>query len=91
MCEVDAFPAPDSFRWSFNNSAEAIEITPSKYHNSLHLSLSTLSYTPQTEMDYGTVMCWASNTAGQQREPCVFHIIVAGKKKDLKKKLILKG
>ncbi|XP_066903995.1 nephrin isoform X2 [Halyomorpha halys] len=79
MCEVDAFPAPDSFRWSFNNSAEAIEIAASKFHNSLHLSLSTLSYTPQTEMDYGTVMCWASNTAGQQREPCVFHIIAAGR------------
>lgn len=30
-------------------------------------------------MDYGTVMCSASNTAGAQLEPCVFHIIAAGK------------
>lgn len=30
-------------------------------------------------MDYGTLMCWADNAVGQQREPCVFHIIAAGK------------
>ncbi|KAE8739067.1 hypothetical protein FOCC_FOCC015437 [Frankliniella occidentalis] len=40
---------------------------------------STLSYTPLSELDYGTVMCWASNRAGSQRDPCVFHIIAAGK------------
>lgn len=31
------------------------------------------------EMDYGTLMCWADNVVGQQKEPCVFHIIAAGK------------
>lgn len=30
-------------------------------------------------MDYGTLMCWADNAVGQQKEPCVFHIIAAGK------------
>ncbi|KAF6216306.1 hypothetical protein GE061_000646 [Apolygus lucorum] len=79
MCEVDSFPLPDDFKWTFNNSAESSEIKNNLYQNSLHLSLSTLSYTPQNEMDYGTVMCWASNTAGRQRDPCVFHIIPAGK------------
>ncbi|XP_014252897.1 synaptogenesis protein syg-2-like [Cimex lectularius] len=79
LCEVEAFPAPDRFHWSFNNSAENMEISPSRFHNSLQLSLSTLSYTPQNEMDYGTVMCWASNSAGQQIDPCVFHIIPAGR------------
>lgn len=24
-------------------------------------------------------MCWADNAVGQQKEPCVFHIIAAGK------------
>ena len=38
-----------------------------------------LSYTPQTGMDYGTLMCTASNQVGIQKEPCVFHIIMAGK------------
>lgn len=30
-------------------------------------------------MDFGTIMCWADNNVGQQREPCVFHLIAAGK------------
>lgn len=30
-------------------------------------------------MDFGTIMCWADNVVGQQREPCVFHLIAAGK------------
>ena len=41
-------------------------------------SESKLSYTPQNTMDYGTLLCSASNTVGEQREPCVFHIIMAG-------------
>lgn len=24
-------------------------------------------------------MCWANNLAGKQREPCIFHVIGAGK------------
>ena len=31
------------------------------------------------ELDYGTVMCWADNVVGQQKEPCMFHLIAAGK------------
>lgn len=31
------------------------------------------------DLDYGTLMCWADNAVGQQKEPCVFHIIAAGK------------
>jgi hypothetical protein len=31
------------------------------------------------ELDFGTILCWGSNTVGQQREPCVFHLIAAGK------------
>ena len=33
-----------------------------------------------TELDYGSVICFGSNVIGQQVEPCVFHIIAAGKK-----------
>uniref|UniRef100_A0A182P5N8 Uncharacterized protein n=1 Tax=Anopheles epiroticus TaxID=199890 RepID=A0A182P5N8_9DIPT len=32
-----------------------------------------------SELDYGTIMCWADNVVGQQKEPCVFHLIAAGK------------
>ncbi|XP_068082092.1 nephrin [Anabrus simplex] len=80
VCEVEAYPPPDSFKWSFNNTAEIIDVPQARYRTggSTH-SMSTLTYTPMMEMDYGTVMCWASNTAGQQRDPCVFHIIAAGR------------
>ncbi|XP_071453565.1 nephrin-like [Hetaerina americana] len=77
ICEVEAYPAPDSFKWSFNNTAETIDVPQARYQTGAFFS--TLTYTPMTEMDYGTVMCWASNTAGQQKDPCVFHIIAAGK------------
>ena len=33
----------------------------------------------QTEMDYGTLMCWATNSIGRMERPCVFHVIPAGK------------
>jgi hypothetical protein len=83
VCEVEAYPPPDSFKWSFNNTAETIDVPQARYRTSTpangpSTSQSNLTYTPMTEMDYGTVMCWASNTAGQQKEPCVFHIIAAG-------------
>jgi len=33
-----------------------------------------------TELDYGTVLCWASHPhVGSQKQPCVFHVIPAGK------------
>lgn len=79
LCEVESYPPPDSFKWSFNNSAETIDVPQTRYHSGVHHFSSTLTYTPVTELDYGTVMCWANNLAGRQQEPCIFHIIAAGK------------
>jgi hypothetical protein len=42
-------------------------------------SSSVLSYTPLTSMDFGTIMCSATNMVGIQKQPCIFHIIMAGK------------
>ncbi|XP_031621517.1 synaptogenesis protein syg-2 [Contarinia nasturtii] len=78
LCEVDAYPAPTSFKWSFNNTAETIDMPQNGFEKHSRTS-SRLSYTPVKEMDYGTLMCWADNAVGQQKEPCVFHIIAAGK------------
>lgn len=79
LCEVDSYPPPLGFKWSFNNSAETIEIAQNRYKTEGDHTKSLLTYTPLTELDYGTVMCWAENTAGRQKDPCVFHIIAAGK------------
>jgi hypothetical protein len=45
LCEVDAYPPPDSFKWSFNNTAETFEMPQSDYR--IHSSrASSLAYTP---------------------------------------------
>ena len=41
-------------------------------------SLSQLIYSPYHELDYGTILCWATNNLGDQEQPCTFHIIPAG-------------
>jgi len=75
VCRVEANPSEVQFRWTFNNSAELIRVPNVRAVS--EGSRSTLSYTPQTSMDYGTLLCSASNTVGEQRKPCVFHIILA--------------
>ena len=30
-------------------------------------------------MDYGSLMCWATNAVGRQEKPCVYHLIPAGR------------
>ncbi|XP_030374861.1 uncharacterized protein LOC115624348 [Scaptodrosophila lebanonensis] len=78
ICEVDAFPPPENFKWSFNNTAETFDMPQSGFRPHSAQG-STLTYTPVKEMDFGTIMCWADNNVGQQKEPCVFHLIAAGK------------
>ena len=43
------------------------------------LSFFQLIYSLNTGRDYGTILCWAENKLGTQLEPCVFHLIPAGK------------
>lgn len=45
LCEVDAYPAPTSFKWSFNNTAETIDMPQNGFEKHSRTS-SRLSYTP---------------------------------------------
>lgn len=74
---MDANPPEVQFKWTFNNSAESIDVAAG--HIARAGTSSIVSYTPMTELDYGTLLCWASNHIGQQQVPCVYHIIPAGK------------
>ncbi|KYM77198.1 Hemicentin-2 [Atta colombica] len=89
VCSVESHPAPLTFHWTFNNSGELVEVPHSRYS---HVSASgtpdgqkeyqqfrgfRLNYTPTTEMDYGTVACWASNQVGKQRTPCLFQATIS--------------
>ncbi|XP_044574365.1 neural cell adhesion molecule 2-like isoform X1 [Cotesia glomerata] len=75
-CQVDANPPVVEFRWTFNNSAESIDVAAG--HIIKSGTSSVVSYTPMTELDYGTLLCWANNAIGNQLVPCVYHIIPAG-------------
>ncbi len=76
-CEVEANPLDLVFHWKFNNSAETEDIR-SKLVNKTGTTISVVSHMPMQEVDYGTLMCSASNKVGHQRAPCVFHVIAAG-------------
>ncbi|KAL9899858.1 sidestep VII transmembrane protein isoform 1-T3 [Glossina fuscipes fuscipes] len=76
-CSVDSNPPDVEFSWTFNNSAESIDVAAN--HISRAGTTSVVTYTPMTELDYGTLLCIATNKIGTQRTPCVFHIIAAGR------------
>ncbi|CAK9813985.1 Protein turtle homolog B [Anthophora quadrimaculata] len=75
-CELEANPPEVTFTWKFNNTMEAIDIPQA--HVTSERTRSTASYTPMTELDYGTLLCWGTNDQGTQLEPCVYHVVPAG-------------
>ncbi|XP_069161281.1 uncharacterized protein [Procambarus clarkii] len=76
-CRVRANPANVTFRWTFNNTAEAIDVPDGRFV--VVGTESRVNYTPMNDLDYGTLLCWANNTIGVQEQPCIFHIVAAGK------------
>ncbi|XP_011352005.1 nephrin isoform X3 [Ooceraea biroi] len=76
-CELEANPPEVSFTWKFNNTMEAVDIPQA--HVTSDRTHSMAFYTPMTELDYGTLLCWGSNDQGTQLEPCVYHIVPAGR------------
>ncbi|XP_055701884.1 nephrin-like isoform X1 [Phlebotomus papatasi] len=77
-CELEANPNDLNFTWKFNNSAmEFVDLPVSQM--TVDRAKSIMHYTPMTEQDYGTLLCWGSNELGFQLEPCIFTINPAGK------------
>lgn len=80
-CKVEADPPVRNFRWKFNNSGETLEVSPRRFtipSPGEPDGVSVLKYTPATELDYGTLSCWANNEIGTQSRPCLFQIVAAG-------------
>ncbi|GIX66754.1 uncharacterized protein CEXT_258651 [Caerostris extrusa] len=73
-CELDADPDNITFRWRFNSSGKSLDITNFQTTG----TKSVANYRPHSDDDYGSIICWASNDVGRQREPCVFTVIPAG-------------
>lgn len=77
VCEVHADPPPRSFKWKFNSSGESFEIPKDRYYKNGSQS-SILHYTPIMDQDYGTLTCTGENDVGEQANPCIFQVILAG-------------
>ena len=85
-CTVLANPALGThFEWRFNASGPSgghsavVDMPHDRFRSPpLAPTVSVVEYVPKTEMDYGSLLCWATNSIGRQREPCVFHLVPAG-------------
>ncbi|XP_063921437.1 contactin-1 [Zophobas morio] len=80
-CQVDANPAIVTFHWTFNNSGDLTEVPANRFTN--EVSSSRLNYTPVSDLDYGTLLCWGENEVGHQKVPCVFQVVIAGRPSQL--------
>lgn len=73
-CDVESDPRDVSFRWALNNSVENMEL-----HNfTADGTRSVLTFTPRTMLEFGAILCWGTNSVGEQKDPCVVRIIPAG-------------
>ena len=86
-CSVFSDPPTDThFEWRFNATSVAmqrgsaiVDMPRDRFRSPpLNPTVSIVEYVPKTEMDYGSLLCWATNSVGRQREPCVFHLVPAG-------------
>lgn len=71
-CQVESDPPVSAFQWKFNGSGDSMTI-PSKSIVSQGM-VSVLEFVPFSEQDYGQLLCWAANSVGTQRSPCVFDV-----------------
>lgn len=76
QCEIESDPPAKSFRWKFNNSGETMDVAPERYAKTSNGTVSILKYTPESDLDYGTLSCWASNDVGHQDTPCLIQVIL---------------
>ncbi|KAL6256355.1 hypothetical protein P5V15_012472 [Pogonomyrmex californicus] len=75
-CEVEALPDDVRFSWTYNGTIGDVLPIPNSRIESKGLK-SMLAYTANAETDYGTLACWASNSIGRQKTPCIFNIVPA--------------
>jgi len=61
---------PTSFRWAFNNSVSGLINVANSDQN---MAIVKFKVT-----DFGTLLCWATNSLATQSQPCVYHIVPAG-------------
>lgn len=74
---MDALPDNLKFHWTHTNTVgESAELPSELYSN--HGSRSLLSYHVKSENDFGTLLCFASNSIGTAERPCIYQLVPAG-------------
>ncbi|GFQ96968.1 uncharacterized protein TNCT_488341 [Trichonephila clavata] len=68
-------PLEVSYRWSLDSPLGTLVLS----NWSSAPQRGSLSYSPLTGSGYGTLLCWGRNSLGTQKEPCLIHIVLAGK------------
>ena len=76
-CEMDALPNSLKFHWTHTNTVGESSEIGSEIYSSLG-SRSLLHYHVRSEEDFGTLLCWASNSIGTAERPCVYQLVPAG-------------
>jgi hypothetical protein len=76
-CEVEASPSNVTFHWTFNSTKELSDVPHSQYMNDD--TISKLSHLLRTDADYGTFGCWANNSIGYSKQPCLYFIPPPGR------------
>ncbi|XP_031784749.1 muscle M-line assembly protein unc-89 [Nasonia vitripennis] len=72
-CEVEADPR-DSMRYSWTRNSSLGDVFAVSHPRPLS---SQLEYRPSADEDFGTLACWASNSVGRQKSPCIFNVLPA--------------
>ena len=80
-CEVEADPDDGvKFSWTYNSTRGDVLPIRNPRITSLNEGLmSILDYKLDNDGDFGTLACWAINSVGRQRTPCVFNIALPSK------------
>lgn len=77
LCDVDANPVPIRFHWSIQTNHSSVRHPLQQFHSSG--ARSSALYTPTGRDQLGDVYCSAENAVGLQVNPCIFHVVAAGK------------
>ena len=79
-CELKADP-DDSLRFSWTHNSTRGDVLPIRSPpvriRNVRLT-SVLEYKLESDNDFGTLACWAINSVGKQRTPCIFNIAFPG-------------
>lgn len=78
-CEMDADPEDLTFHWVMKNNSEVRDLLTFTTNG----SRSVARYKPAVATEFVSLVCWANNSVGSQKQPCTYFIEPHGAPKAL--------